>query len=77
MTTVILLTTHPGGLDYDLDKNSNNLSKRKQSFDEHSWPSKFVWKNRDSPKARPSYCEHFALKLVQQWVQIGWKSRLQ
>jgi hypothetical protein len=27
MTTLILLTPHPGGLDYDLDQNSNYPSK--------------------------------------------------
>jgi hypothetical protein len=27
MTTVIVLTPHPGGIDYDLDQNSNCLSK--------------------------------------------------
>jgi hypothetical protein len=34
MTTLILLTPHPGGLEHDLDQNSNYSSK-KQSFDEH------------------------------------------
>jgi hypothetical protein len=44
MTTLILLTPHPGGLDYDL-KNQQLFLKKCQSFDEHSWPSKFgkIW----------------------------------
>jgi hypothetical protein len=34
-------------------------------------------KNLDSAKARHTYCEHFSTKLVQQWIKMGWKLRLQ
>jgi hypothetical protein len=67
MSTLILLTPHSGGLDYDLDQSSNYSSE----------DYKFVWKNLDSTKARPAYCKHFSLIWVQQWVEKGWKSRLQ
>jgi hypothetical protein len=53
------------------------IRQKGQSFDEHNWSSKLVWKIMDSTKVRPAYCELFALKWVQQWVKKGWKSRLQ
>jgi hypothetical protein len=62
---LILLTPHPGGLDYNLNQNSH-YSFKKKSFDKHS---KFVWQNLDSAKARLAYGEHFSLKWVQQWVK--------
>jgi hypothetical protein len=76
MTTLILLTLHPGGLERDLDQNSNYSSKNDKSFDEHS-SQQIVWKNLDSTKAMPTYCRHPSLEWVQQWVKKGWKLRLQ
>jgi hypothetical protein len=41
------------------------IRQKLKSFDEHIWPSELVWKNLDSSKARPAYCNHLALKWVQ------------
>jgi hypothetical protein len=67
MTTLILLTPYPGGLNYDFDQNSNYPSKNDKVLMSTAGLAKFVWKNLDSTKARPACCEHFALKWVQQW----------
>jgi hypothetical protein len=52
MTTLMLLTPHPGGLDHDLDQKSIYSLKKLRSFNEHSCHSKFVRKNLNSTKAR-------------------------
>jgi hypothetical protein len=56
MTTLTLLTPHPGGLDYENSNKISVMKKMTNSFDEHSWHSKFVKKKLDSTKARPVYC---------------------
>jgi hypothetical protein len=39
------------------------IRQKMTKFDEHSWPSEFVWKNLDSTKARPAYCKHFCTEM--------------
>jgi hypothetical protein len=68
MTTLILLTPHPGGLDYDLYQTQQNITKFCVSTAD---PASLFGKNMNSTKARPAYFKHFAMKLVQQWVKKG------
>jgi hypothetical protein len=61
MTTLILLTSHPGGLDNDLDQTTIIRPKNVKSFDEHSWTSNFFLKfklyifNLNCIKTWPAY----------------------
>jgi hypothetical protein len=45
MNTVILLTSHPGGLDYDLDQNSNYPSKYDKVVMSTAGPANLLGKN--------------------------------
>jgi hypothetical protein len=78
MTTLILLTPHPGDLDCDLDQNSNYSSKMTKGLMSTADTAHLFGKIMNIVKARPVYCKHFSLKWVLQWVKKagdqGWNS---
>jgi hypothetical protein len=68
MTALILLTSHSGGLDYNLDQNSNFSSIYDNVLMCTASPANLfgkIW----IAKVRPAYCKNFALTWVQQLIK--------
>jgi hypothetical protein len=76
MTTLILLTSHPGGLDYDLDQNSNYPSKNDKVLMSPADTPNLLGKIWIVQKQGLPIVNIFLLKWAQQWVKRDWKSRL-